>query len=86
MNRSSLLERPHGLDKETEVGKSEGTRLRSLNNHEVSTMEKTNQSKNKSTTYRVSPDTVAFMMASGFSPEGNWYKWAKKNGEAVDNR
>jgi mannose/cellobiose epimerase-like protein (N-acyl-D-glucosamine 2-epimerase family) len=49
-------------------------------------MEKTNQSKNKSTTYRVSQDTVAFMMASGFSPEGNWYQWAKKNGEAVDDR
>jgi murein tripeptide amidase MpaA len=48
-------------------------------------MEKSNQS-NKSTTYRVTPDTVAFMMSSGFSPDGNWYKWVKKNGQKTDDR
>jgi hypothetical protein len=41
-------------------------------------MEKSNQS-NKSTTYRVTPDTVAFMLSNGFSTDGSWYQWVKKN-------
>jgi hypothetical protein len=48
-------------------------------------MERSNQS-NKSKNYRVSPDTVAFMMSSGFSPEGNWYQWVKKNKPEVSDR
>jgi hypothetical protein len=44
-------------------------------------MERMNSQPNKSTTYRVSPDTVAFMMSSGFSADGNWYQWVKKNNQ-----
>jgi len=42
-------------------------------------VENMNQQPNKSKTYRVSPDTVAFMLSSGFSTDGSWYQWVKKN-------
>jgi hypothetical protein len=32
---------------------------------------------NKSQIVDVSDDTVAFMLANGFSTDGNWYKWHK---------
>jgi hypothetical protein len=36
---------------------------------------------NNSQTARLSPDTIAFMMSSGFTPSGNWYQWVKNRNQ-----
>ena len=84
-NRSPLSKKRLFLGRDGSKGILKERASESLNCKEVSTMENMNQQPNKSKTYRVSPDTVAFMLSSGFSTDGSWYQWVKKNRQqAID--
>jgi murein tripeptide amidase MpaA len=84
--RSSLLKRLSFPGRDGSKGILKERASESLNCKEVSTVENMNQQPNKSKTYRVSPDTVAFMLSSGFSTDGSWYQWVKKNRQQVTDR